>query len=347
VLYRPLFCAIGSPHYPTAIAGIASTIILALGLFLCINNPLTLLSSVATHFRRLLAAALLPVALSGAALLTSCDKDEPTPPADGPYLVFKLKVDPNQARLNNLGQPASIPAGHGAQTPSFKKVGVHYIELTPTMYTQVGQGQKIYQSAETSLGGSNAIDFDQLNSVADGEVIYKVPIKNLTPGTFQYLRVSIAYQEYDVAYTASSGGQSFDFTGRIASFVGYNQYLRKVAVSSGELSVNANRKQGFWVFYTQTPFITRLDSGSAPSTTVPNPIASTSPIPAGSCLVTGGFAQPFTITGNETKDVVVVVSLSVNNSFEWLDPNGNNKWEPLLGETVVDMGLRGLIPSVE
>ena len=41
------------------------------------------------------------------------------------------------------------------------------------------------------------------------------------------------------------------------------------------------------------------------------------------------------------------MNLSINKSFEWLDANGNGKWDVdnTSGENVVDMGLRGLIPT--
>jgi hypothetical protein len=64
-----------------------------------------------------------------------------------------------------------------------------------------------------------------------------------------------------------------------------------------------------------------------------------------SCVVTGKFSAPLEITGLEKKNVVVTLSLSTNKSFEWIDTNGNGKFDPSQGETVVDMGLRGLIPS--
>jgi hypothetical protein len=66
-------------------------------------------------------------------------------------------------------------------------------------------------------------------------------------------------------------------------------------------------------------------------------------------LVTGAFAggNKLTITGNETKDIIVTVSLSTNKSFEWTDTNGNGKWDVTKGERVVDMGLRGMIPSFQ
>ena len=109
--------------------------------------------------------------------------------------------------------------------------------------------------------------------------------------------------------------------------------------------INANRAQGYWAFgLNGQPY---SSSGQAPAgaTTVPNPISTTSPIPAGSCVVTGRFANNLVITGTETNDVTITLSLSINNSFEWHEVNADGKYEPAAGENVVDMGLRGLIPS--
>ena len=90
-----------------------------------------------------------------------------------------------------------------------------------------------------------------------------------------------------------------------------------------------------------------VTTGLAPAgaTTGPNPLCATSPVPAGSCVVTGQFATPLVITGSETSDINIVISLSTNKSFEWIDTNGNGLYEPTLGEQVVDMGIRGMIPS--
>ena len=90
-----------------------------------------------------------------------------------------------------------------------------------------------------------------------------------------------------------------------------------------------------------------VEQGQAPGTTVVNPLFATSPIPAGSCVVTGSFPVPLTLTGNETEDVVITVSLSTNKSFEWLETDGDNVFEPANGETVVDMGIRGMQPIVQ
>ncbi|MFZ1305700.1 MAG: hypothetical protein WAR80_07650, partial [Ferruginibacter sp.] len=76
----------------------------------------------------------------------------------------------------------------------------------------------------------------------------------------------------------------------------------------------------------------------------PNPLFASSPIPAGSCLVTGQFATPLVVTGNETADINIIVSLSINKSFEWIDVDNNGTFDPNNGDAVIDMGIRGMIP---
>lgn len=137
--------------------------------------------------------------------------------------------------------------------------------------------------------------------------------------------------------------------GRLASFVGFNTYINDYVINAESVTVDDDKLQGYWGFEADvfgSPYVT---TGQAPAgaTTVPNPLFATSPIPAGSCVVTGEFQDPLVITGSETEDIVVILSLSCNQSFEWVDGNANGKYEPSLGENVVDMGLRGLIPYVE
>ncbi len=48
--------------------------------------------------------------------LSSCSKENNNS-GDGPKLVFKFRFDPTQARLNNIGQPAAMPAGHAGKVP--------------------------------------------------------------------------------------------------------------------------------------------------------------------------------------------------------------------------------------
>ena len=268
----------------------------------------------------------------------SCEDEDDT--VNEPYLIVKFQFDPNQVRLNNLGQPAAIPSGHAAQSPDFSKISAHYFELAPTAYTQLTEGAVLYHADETTQGGSVAIDFSKAVIVREGEVFLKIPLSQVPQGSYEYVRVSLAYQEYNISIRNNGA----DYQGKLASFVGFNNYITTHTLGNNSFPVNGNRLQGYWAFaLNDVPYAT---SGQAPAgaTTVPNPIASTSPIPSGSCVVTGKFAQNLVINGNETRDVVVTLSLSTNNSFEWQEVTADGKYEPSIGENVVDMGLRGLIP---
>ncbi len=276
-------------------------------------------------------------------LSQSCTKDE-----EGPKLIFKFKFDPMQDRLDNLGNPAAMPAGHAGQSPQFNGMSAHYVELSKNELTQVGAGTVLFKNDETTAGGANAIVFDKEVIVGEGEAFLSVPLKDVAVGTYRFLRVSLAYQNFDVDFRATVAGVDYDYTGTLASFVGYRTYINSFKVKDSTVTVNGNREQGYWAFETHSAnYPIPVETGQAPGTTVVNPIQATSPIPLNSCLVTGEFTSPFTITGNETEDIVITVSLSTNKSFEWMDTNPNGIYEPLLGEWVADMGLRGLVPIVQ
>ena len=289
-------------------------------------------------------------------LFAGCKKEE----AAEPRLIFKFKFDPNQQRLNAFGQPdATMPANHAGQSPSFNAMSAHYIELAPGPLTALGTGAVLYKAAETTAGGSKAIDFSQSSFAKDGEVFFSMPLKDVAAGSYEYLRVSLAYQNYDVVLHVDTVINGFsivkDTTCTVASFIGYNTYVaNSYKVKNQSITAPGNHAQGYWGFEYSANFsgypYNLLTSGQAPSgaTTVVNPLHATSPIPAGSCLATGAFSGGnLQITGKETKNVVVTVSLSTNKSFEWVEVVNDGKWEPTKGEYIVDMGVRGLIPSVE
>ncbi len=278
------------------------------------------------------------------AVFSSCKKDEEaivTPPANQPRIIFTFRFDSTQQRLNEFGQPESVPSNHGAQSPVFQAMSAHYIELAPSMFTALGGGTILYHALETSIGGNPAIDFDSSTVVGQNQQFFSMPLSQMNPGTYQYLRISLAYQNYAVKVRANN----LDFTGRIASFIGFRTYIRSFTPATVPVTLNANRDQGYWAFEA----FNTVTQGQAPAgaTTVPNPIFASSPIPQGSCVVTGAFANALTITGNETEDIHVVVSLSTNQSFEWVEHSTPGFYEPLNGDTVVDMGIRGLIPIIQ
>jgi len=271
-------------------------------------------------------------------LLNSCKKKN----IAEPKLIVKIVMDSTQVRLGNLGIASSIPAGNAGQHPNFNSIAAHYLEFAKTATTPLGSGSILYHAPETTTGGTNAIDFSKAILRKSGEIYLEIPLKDIPVGDYEWVRLSVSYQNYDVKFYF--GGQPY--TGTIASFVGFRNYITSFVVKNQTLAVNANKSQGFWAFES----IAGVQSGqSIGTTTVPNPLAATSPIPAGSCVVTGQFTTPFSITGNEKSNKTVVMSLSTNRSFEWKDLNGNGKWDVDAGsgEDVVDMGLRGLIPIVQ
>lgn len=245
-----------------------------------------------------------------------------------------------------------LPDTHAAQSPSFNGMSAHYIELTPNAFTIPGQGEQVYKGATTDAHGTvtvggdvlDPIDFSKAIVKDEGEVFYSIPIKDVKAGTYPYVRVSVTYQNYDITYKAAGID---GLTGTVASFVGYGQRIDDLKIKNSSLSVNANKTQGFWAVEDHTTGITQSGQAPAGSTTVPNPIAGTSAISEGSCLVTGVFGEAFTLTGNETEDVIIELSFSINNSFEWYDKNNDGIYEPEAGDLVMDMGLRGLIPYVK
>lgn len=291
-------------------------------------------------------------------IAVACKKEQPdpipTPPVEsGPRLVLKFKLDSTQARLGSFGEPVSIPAGHAAQSPRFNSISAHYAEFAPSGLTALGAGAVVYHAPETAIGGGTAIDFAQEVHAADGGTFLDIPLSSLPVGTYSWLRVSLSYQNYDVNFRYTDtvfGLGALDLTGTVASFIGFNTYIGTFTVGQQQVVVNGNRPQGYWAFEVNNPPIPQAPiTGQAPAgaTTVVNPLFATSPIPAGSCVATGAFASPLVITGNETEDVTIIVSLSTNKSFEWIDSAGDGIFEPLAGDTVVDMGIRGLIPIVE
>ena len=283
----------------------------------------------------------------------------------GPRLIFKFKFDSTQIRLDNFGNPSpTIPSGRGAYSPLFSQMAAHYIELAQGDLTALGSGQILYHAPETALGGTTAIQFSKSVVVREKVIFFSTPLSLVTPGTYKWLRLSLSYQNYDIPYKANALPGNHIGTGTIASFVGYKTYVTKYKIKDQDFipsasvgGPNVNHPQGYWGFETYIPGYGYWKAdGQAPAgtTTVVNPNFANSPIPAGSCVVTAQFTdmlgvnQLLTITGTETQDIIVTVSLSTNKSFEWTEvgtPDGY--YQPEIGEVPVDMGIRGIIPKVQ
>lgn len=290
---------------------------------------------------------------------TGCKKTTATfdPPTEA-KLIIKFRFDSTQERLNNIGQPATIPAGHAAQHPRMDTMSSHYIELAPAATTALGAGEILYKAAETTAGGENAINWEAAKFAGNDSTFIEIPIKAIKPGDYEYLRLSLSYQSARVDWYVDTVIMAVpvkqNLKGTIAGFIGFNNYIKTFKVGDSVVTVNANKKQGFWGFYTLLqygPYKYKVaETGQAPegATTVVNPLFATSPIPQGSCVVTAAFTPgKLSITGKEPNDIVIEVSFSTNKSFEWTEVVSDGKWEPLKGESITDMGIRGMIPKIK
>ena len=77
--------------------------------------------------------------------------------------------------------------------------------------------------------------------------------------------MSLSYQNYDIVFHYD--GQPYNAT--LASFVGFNQYIRSFDIGEETVEVNENKLQGFWAFKS----LAGIQTGQTPEggTTVPNP----------------------------------------------------------------------------
>ena len=179
-----------------------------------------------------------------------------------PHLIFRYRFDSTQGRLGNDGKPAPLVNGRAALSPVINLMSTDYIELTPDATTALGNGVILYRGAQTNEGGETAFDFAKAVTAADREVFFAIPLKNIPAGSYEWLRMSAAYQNFriqchvDTTITLVTDTTSRnltinqDFPGTIASFIGFNTYITSFTVQRQALTVNANRKQGYWVFET-------------------------------------------------------------------------------------------------
>jgi hypothetical protein len=59
---------------------------------------------------------------------------------------------------------------------------------------------EVYCTEQQKLAAdpNNAIDFSKSVFAGNNEAFYSVPLKNIAAGTYKWLRVSLAYQNYDI-----------------------------------------------------------------------------------------------------------------------------------------------------
>jgi hypothetical protein len=280
-------------------------------------------------------------------------------------LHFIIKFDPLQEKLGNNGLPTTLKTGVASQTPFINSIGFNGIELVQNDFIKYGQGVPVFTTPKTTAGGEKAIDYQQVKSAKEGETLISIPLKNIAAGTYNWIRTSVAYQNFDVQFNLFNvpfAGNFLEERGSFASFMMANNYITSYKVWDKTDSINGNKKQGYWCLETKLspaykPYNRMFNGQSAAGNiTSPNPLLQTAPTPLENTVLTGRFDIPLSISGSETADVTVTLTFSNNKSFEWEETiNRNGKWDfnlqPVTGqpsvERVVDMGLRSLKASVK
>ena len=300
---------------------------------------------------------------SGLLVLLSCSSDlkEDTENPEDFMLNISFVMDVNAERLDNLGNLVGVSEGNAAQNPDFEVLGLHFIGLYPNQFTPFEEGATIFSSPATNKGGTVAIDFEKELFLTKTDYQISFPLSDIPPDTYEFFRSSIGYQQYTIDYNlaglASENStwpedvsDSIDVIGTVASFLGFNTYISNYTLGDQTISIDSNKLQGYFGLETSGEVsgfsFNEFSEGESQQTTVPNPINETSPVPPGSCVVTGKFNSVLVIPEEPVADINIQITISINNSFEWKDDNGNGKFEPLLGEKVVDMGTRGVFPIV-
>jgi hypothetical protein len=268
-------------------------------------------------------------------------------------LVFRLKFDSTQIRLNDQGLASAPSAGTGAQSPSLTGMGLDYIELMPNANTPPGAGVLLYKTKETTCGGNKAGNFCKGVVVGENEVLFSVDLNLIPPGSYPWIRVSIAYQELKImARSVSAGNQK----ACLAGFSSELTYLSKTKVDNAVLTPTlngvGNKNRGYWLFYQQIFNLSYRLEGNSPHTTVVNPNTQ-APNTNTLSFVYGEFVnssnsnpQALSISGNELSNIEVILSISTNKSFEWTELTQDGLFQPEIGESVLDFGCRGLIPKL-
>jgi hypothetical protein len=293
-----------------------------------------------------------------ALIFTSCEKG-----TIDRQLIFKFKFDPTMVRLDDSGivSPVNLPFPNpqlfAAQDARINFAAANYLELLPNDTTKFMDGLVLYKAPFKQMGLDSGIDISSLKQVAPGEVFYSMSLKDVKPGTYEWMRVGVAYQNFDVNFRVDNyNGINFSGiqNGTVMSFLGYNNYIENLTTKLQPQVINSFKRQGFSSFeanfapggVTMYPYIYNqfpVDS----NTTIVNHLHNKVPMNKKFGIMTAAIVPgKLNITGSETQNIVIEINLSTNKSFVWKDLNGNKVWDAISGEPVVDCGFRGMIPKV-
>jgi hypothetical protein len=290
-----------------------------------------------------------------------------------PFLRLRVNFDTQGERFDANGELAEVPEGRAAYTPEMRELRISSIELVPDENTPVGQGVMLYEAATRVVFGEEITELDQTISTAGGIVANRFNFQDIPAGTYPYVRVGLAsakYQlNYDLHYHVKDSTDTDSIPPDFTVPVELTQLSGGMAVLYSDawvntltpfnitLDINQQKRQGYYAF--ETSFTSSFELGNNVYVdslfntipTLPNPISATAPTPESSGIITGVFDTPLEVTGQESEDVLVDLTFSTNQAFEWVDPNNDGRWDVwILAETwerISDFGLRSLEASWE
>ncbi|MCX6208781.1 MAG: hypothetical protein NTZ59_04600 [Bacteroidetes bacterium] len=286
------------------------------------------------------------------------------------YLILKIKFDPTEERLDDSGLVVTnFPSGVGKLTPKYNSIAAQYIELSSDSTTPYGAGTPLFplfkSISHTDTSGHIAVDYGSLEMVGDGEAVLSIPLSSVKPGTYQFLRFSIAAQNFDIPYKLDTTISNFIYNGinypggyfsglynaTIATFSSDSTYFKDGYSIKYYLNNNvkdAIKRQGYWGFETNIGtnsiyYPAAVTTATQQEASSVNVLYRKSPTPSSFSVFTAAVngikyskngmtpptiaPMPLTITGTETESIVIECALFTKNSFEWNDNfSGDNQW---------------------
>jgi len=255
------------------------------------------------------------------------------PPPQLSYLNITIKFDSTQDRLDNQGNIAMVLPGHGAQSPTFNAINIGFIELLTDSNIPFGAGVRILEVAQ-GINGNDTGYFCCNSSIGENYTFnVEVPGNNL-PKLFKFVRVYFVYENYTIKFFMNGS----EYYGTVAGFLASKSLTYNYQIQDSIFNTYVLKYNGDWAMEVDTPGFGSILQGSA-FVVAPNVLYQSSPVPAG-CIVTCAIDQGL------YQDIVdsnsITLSISSNKCFEWVEHSNPNYFEPFNGDSIYDIGIRGI-----
>jgi len=267
----------------------------------------------------------------------SCNKDKEIPDKSYPpssHLVLKFKFDSLQDRLDNQGAISNVPIGFGGYSPDINLISIGLIELLTDSTTVFGNGYRIMSGNGATI--ANDTGYSCCWDAFDNDFQYTATLSaNQTPNTFRWIRIYFTYENFNIKFLH----QGIVYDGTVSAFLARKAFTNHFQIKDSIYNTYSVKTNGEWFLEVDTPGYGVVLHDTA-STTAPNVLYSSLLVPSGGCIVTCLIDTPLYLGSSQTK--TITISMSTNKSFEWVDHSDPAFFEPFDGDTIVDVGIRGL-----